>query len=282
MNKYPIISAFLVLALVSLACGFNINLPRSVQPGPEETLAIDIAAPASGTASLHLAFGAGELKLAPGGTGLVQGTATYNVSSIKPEITQNGSNVEIKQSDTDFKFMDPSKLKNVWDLKLGDAPMDLSIDAGAYQGTLELGGLSLQNLTIKDGAAQSDVTFDSANAVEMSILHYETGASSVTLKGLANANFDSMIFKGGAGDYDLDFSGDLKRDATITMDMGLSNVTLRIPKTVHAVVTVDGGLSNVDTSSGWTKNDNTYTQEGEGPTLTFVVTMGAGNMTITD
>ena len=45
----------------------------------------------------------------------------------------------------------------------------------------------------------------------MSILRYETGASTVKLNGLANANFGTLIFSGGAGDYTLDFSGDLQR-----------------------------------------------------------------------
>ena len=32
-----LISAFLVLALASLACGFNIDLPKMPTPGPEVT-----------------------------------------------------------------------------------------------------------------------------------------------------------------------------------------------------------------------------------------------------
>jgi hypothetical protein len=284
MTNHKIIAAVLVLALASMACGFNINLPKRVEPGPEKTEPIDVAAPASGAAKLTISFGAGELKLAPGAQGkLAQGTATYNLDDLKPEIVENGSEIQIKQDNYDFKnLIDVGKMKNVWDLKLGDTPMDLSIEAGAYQGTLALGGLSLQTLSIKDGAAQTEVTFDAPNATEMSVLHYETGASSVTLKGLANANFSTMLFKAGAGEYDLDFSGELKRDATINLDCGLSDLTVRIPKSVHAVVTVEGGLNNVSTSSGWTKSGNTYTQDGTGPTLTFVVNMGAGNMTLTD
>jgi hypothetical protein len=37
-------------------------------------------------------------------------------------------------------------MKNEWDLKLGSAPMDLVISAGAYDGTIELGGLALKSL----------------------------------------------------------------------------------------------------------------------------------------
>ena len=282
--KMQIISAMLVLALASLACGFNINLPQAPQTGPDQTMNIEVAVPASQPAQLKLSFGAGELKIAPGAEGkLVQGTATYNVDAFKPEVIENSSGVEIKNNNFDFKnFVPTGNLKNIWDLKLGSAPMELSIEAGAYQGTLSLGGLALQKLSIQDGAAQTTVSFDTPNAVEMSELRYDTGASSVTLKGLGNANFSSLIFKAGAGDYELDFSGTLQRDATINLDCGLSNLTLRIPQGVHAVVNVDGGLNNVTTSSGWSKSDQTYTQEGSGPTLNFTVNMGAGNLTLTD
>jgi len=285
--KTPIICALLVLALASLACGFNIDLPQlpqAVTPGAEQTMNIETAVPASAPAMLQISFGAGELHLAPGAAGkLVQGTAVYNLEALKPTIVENGSQVEIKNENFDFKnFIPTGNFKNTWDLKLGSAPMELSIAAGAYDGTMSFGGLALQKLTIKDGAAQNKVSFDAPNAAEMSELRYETGASSVTLTGLGNANFASLVFKSGAGNYELDFSGSLKRDATVKVESGLSDMTLRIPAGVNAVVTMDGGLTNVTTSSGWAKSDNTYTQAGSGPTLTISVEMGAGNLTLTD
>jgi hypothetical protein len=87
-----------------------------------------------------------------------------------------------------------------------------------------------------------------------------------------------MVFKGGAGEYVLDFSGELQSDATITVDAGLSQVTLNIPDGVPARVILDGGLANVDLDSGWSRNGNEYTKEGQGPSLTINVNLGAGNL----
>lgn len=282
--NYRIISAVLVLALASLACGFSFNLPKSVEPGPDITEPISVDAPASGTASLSIAFGAGDLKLSPGAQGkLVEGTAVYNIKDLKPEVQQSGGTIEIRQGD--YKFDDVAtlnKIKNQWDLKLGSTPMDLSVKAGAYHGTMELGGLSLSRLMIKDGAADSTLSFESPNTVEMSVLNYETGASNVNLRGLANANFNTMVFKGGAGQYDIDFGGTLQHEATASITCGFGDLTLRIPKTMNAVLTVQGGLHNVNLSSGWSQNGTVYTQQGSGPTLTLLVDMSAGNLTITD
>ncbi len=143
-----------------------------------------------------------------------------------------------------------------------------------------MGGLSLTNLTVQDGAANVELSFSELNQVEMSTLRYETGASDVQLSGLANANFSILDFSSGAGDYKLDFSGELQRDASIKISSGLSNITIVVPEGVHAVVTVDSGASNVNTGSGWSRNGNVYEQDGEGPTLTFVIEIGAGNVTL--
>lgn len=276
-----IISAILVLALASLACGFNVDLPERVTPGAEVKESIVVAGSGSAETRLTLSFGAGSLNLSPGAEGLVEGTAVYNVPALKPEIIQSEGSVEIKQGGLK-NIANFNDIKNQWDLKLGSAPLDLNINAGAYSGRFELGGLSLTSLTVKDGAAQVELSFAEPNLSEMSVLRYETGASNVTLSGLANANFSTLMFAGGAGDYKLDFSGGLKRDGTVDISAGAGNVHLVIPKSVNAKVTVDSALASVNFSSNWSQSGNTYIQNGSGPTLTIIVKMAAGTLTITD
>ena len=278
--NYKIISSVLILALATLACGFNVSLPKAPTPGPDITDQITVPASSSGTTRLSINFGAGELNLNPGAQNLVDGTATYNVPDLKPQIVNSSDGVEIKQGNLK-NIPYPSNIKNSWDLKLGNTPMDLSINAGAYTGTYELGGLSLTNLTIKDGASNVKLNFSQANPNQMTLFRYETGASNVKLSGLANANFSTMVFDSGAGDYTLDFSGTLKRDATITISSGLSNIILVIPQNVNATVSTESGLTNINAGPGWTQNGNQYTQSGSGPTLTFLIKTGAGNLTLT-
>ncbi|MBN1451764.1 MAG: hypothetical protein JW963_12175 [Anaerolineales bacterium] len=279
----------LVIALASMACGFSVNIPSAPTPGPEVTDEIALAVPepalsadeASDETRLKISFGAGELSLSSGANDmLVEGTATYDVPNFKPEIKVEGNTVEIKQGE--FKSLNVGDFRNKWDLELGKTPMELEINAGAYQGRYEFGGLALTNLTIKDGASDVDVSFSAPNLTEMSVLRYETGASNVELTGLANANFSTLIFNGGAGDYTLDFSGELQQDATARIETGFGNLTLVIPEDVDTRVTVEGGAINVDHSSGWGQSNRTYTQDSSGPTLTIIVRMGAGNVTITD
>src|SRR5690606_13090749 len=213
----------------------------------------------------------------------VDGTATYNYEEFEPEIVAD-EDIEIKMGDYDFNRLPSFKddIENTWDFKLGDQPMTLRIDSGAYQGKFELGGLSLTNLEVNDGAADVEVSFSEPNKVEMTQLSYTTGASNVKLKGLANANFTIFDFSSGAGDYTLDFSGELQHDATVTISSGLSNVIVIVPDGVNAVVTVEGGALNISADSSWSQNGSIYRQNGEGPMLTILVDMGAGNLTLID
>ncbi|MGE5464072.1 MAG: toast rack family protein [Syntrophothermus sp.] len=272
-----IILAILVLSLASMACGFTVNFPNRPQAGPEVKESITVQDPKSEQTRLSISLGAGKLKLSPGAGNLVDGAVIYNVESLKPEVIEAGSNIEIKQGN--LTSLPPFKdIKNEWDLKLGDMPMDLVISAGAYEGRIELGGLALRSLTVKDGASNVDLSFSRSNTIDMSILQYTTGASDVKLTGLANANFSTLTFSGGAGNFTLDFSGDLKKDGVVTIDSGLGNVSLIIPQNINARVTVDSAAVNINHGSGWNQNGKDYTQQGEGPTLTFVVKMAAGNL----
>jgi hypothetical protein len=281
-----IIPAFLVLALAVMACSFNINIPvNSVTPGPIVTDQINVPLPAGASdhVDLNLTFGAGTLKLHPGSSEVVSGTATYNIADFKPTVTAAGSNVSIEQGNWKMNGIPTnfSNYKNEWDLSLGTTPLNLDIQAGAYHAEYEFGGLALTGLTVKDGAADTKLDFDSPNAATMSLLRYETGASNVSLTGLGNANFSSLEFDCGAGNYTLDFSGVLKQAGNVHVKTGISNMTLVIPTGVSAQVTVTGGLSNVSHDSAWSKSGNVYTQSGSGPQLTISVEIGAGNLTLT-
>ena len=283
MKPKSLLAVALVLALVTLACSVTVNLPNVIDVKTGPTVTDDIRVQpinAQGAADLELHFGGGELNLSPvTGAELVSGTATYNVTDLKPEVTVNGNSVNIFQGNLNINGIPSFRdVKNKWDLSLGNYPMNLTIKAGAYKGMFELGGLSLQDLSVTDGAADTTLSFSQPNNVQMRTLHYETGASKVTLSGLANANFSSMEFKSGAGNYSLDFSGELQRDATVTIKTGLSNLEISVPEGTSTRLSMSGGISNANVHGAWTKSGSDYVLEGSGPELTIHVEIGAGNL----
>ncbi len=287
MRKTSLITAAITLALATLACGVNFNLPitTDIKTGPTTIKEIRIPEldTAEDTAELTLAFGAGELFLSPGAEdALLEGTATYNVEDLKPETQIEDNRVNISNGNLEINgipnFQD--KVRNTWDFKFGESPIDLTLKAGAYVGELELGGLNLTRLHISDGAADVRLNFAEPNQAVMRSLRYETGASNIEMTNLGNANFETMIFQGGAGNYELDFSGEWQNNAEVLIETGLSNITITIPEGSNVEVTTEGGLSNVTARGEWQVSGSTYTLEGEGPQLTITVEMGAGNLNL--
>ena len=61
----------------------------------------------------------------------------------------------------------------------------------------------------------------------------------------------------GVGDIDLDFTGEWRRDARISIDMGLGTLTLRFPKGLGVKLVKDTLLTPLD-SEGLIKNGYAY------------------------
>jgi hypothetical protein len=281
MKRYTALFAVAALAAASLACSVDLGIPR-LRTGPTETFTVSEPLPEDvEVVDLTINMAAGELDLTGGGEGVLSGQIRYNVEEWTPELENNGETVTLIQGREDTNVGIPtngSQIINDWELQLGDIPYDLTVAAGAYDGTLELGGVPLRRLEIRDGASSAEVSFDSPNPEEMSSLSYDTGASSVTLSGLANSNAAQVNFNGGAGEYTLDFSGELQRDMDVTAKAGVSSLTIRVPAGTSVEVRVDGGLSDVDLDGGWSQSGDTYTLSGSGPTITIDVDMGVGSL----
>ena len=272
-----------IVSSISIAgCGVRFSFPQ-ITPGPvvQEKIEASVPSGSVGSTRLLLSFGAGELHISPGSEKLISGQASFNIPDFKPGIETSENTVSVIQgSYTLDKVPNFSNVINRWDLALGESPMDLEITAGAYTASMELGGLALTNLTIKDGASDVNLFFSEKNLTQMNLFRYETGASLVTLTGLANADFSLFEFSGGAGNYTLDFSGELKRDATVSITTGLGNLRIVIPPNLQTQLTIDGRLTNITIGDQWVKIGNTYSQPGAGPMLTISLQAGAANLII--
>ncbi len=278
MKKYSIFLLVAILILSSVACSVSVNLPQS-NVGPTETWSANqpVENP-DGQHSVTIKIGAGTLNVSGGSEGLVEGDVQYNISDWKPQLVANQDDVTIQQSNIDTLHISTKNVVNDWIFKLGSVPMDLNIQAGAYQGTLDLGGLSLENLYISDGASQAKVRFDEPNLVAMQTLEYKTGASEISLYGLANSRAANVSFDGGAGSYTLDFSGDLTADMNVIAKVGVCNLKIYIPVGTASEITITGGLNNVQPTGSWNISNNVYTTQGSGPTIYVTLDMGLGNL----
>ncbi len=287
MNHKKLFVLLLSLLILPLAgCGISVDLPFNTEQktGPTVTDMIQVSVPdAPSPLDVKISFGAGKMTLLPNpGNDLLSGTATYNVTDFKPEINFTENGVTLKQGNLKLNAVPTidETIKNDWSIAIKNHPMELAIKAGAYSGDFEFGGLALADLHIEDGASTVKLKFSTPNTMPMNALRYETGASNITMDKLANANFQTMIFQSGAGNYNLDFSGLLQRDASIFIETGLSRLVITVPDGVPAEVNFEGPLSKVLISGGWQQVGDEYYLEGQGPKLNFTIETKAGTVTL--
>lgn len=270
----------IVLVLSLMACTFSVNVPR-VKTGVTQTFDISEEAPATDDVSLlSIEMGAGSLILSGGTDKLVEGMIIYNIDAWKPTVLRQGNSVTLKQTTKASVSIPGEEYRNEWNLKLGSIPLELSLTTGAYEGELELGGLSITRLSISDGASKSTVNFGEPNKAEMSLLSYKTGASNVELHGLGNASVSRIEFDGGVGSYTLDFSGANEQDVDVAINTGMSDITILIPNNARAEIIVDGEMSNTDLTGTWTVENNVYQAGSTGALITINIDMAVGNLNL--
>ncbi len=278
--KKQLILVITVLLLATLACSLqNLQLetidPQIVfisEPLPDEALATQLVFKMTG----------GQFFITPDAEGLVTGSIKYNVEPWAPEFIRRDQYFEIRQVNpfriTGIPFGD---FENTWELGLTNAlPLDITIEGGASENNFDLSGLYLTNLKITQGASDTTVRFDAPNPGVIEDFSFTTGASSAKIFGLGNANFRSMTMSGGAGNYTLDFTGNLSHDAFVEVKAGISNFTIIIPSGMRAVVVNKGTVSNVNTQGTWLVTDQTYTTLNEGFNLTINLDLSVGNVNL--
>lgn len=282
MNKILLILIVAVLTLSTLACSFTVNVP-TIETGPDQTYTIQEPDPEDKEpVDLSLQVGAANIELSGGASGLVEGTVIYNLGDWEPKLTRADHSLEIHQGKSgDVGGFNVNDIKNEWDLKLTQSvPLDLSIEAGAYTGRMDLSGVPLRTLEIHDGASDNTIQFNTLNPYKMESFEYLTGASTVRLEGLANANAKELNFSGGAGTYTLDFTGELQQDMNVKIDAGVSTIRIIIPANMNVEIDVIGEMKTVATQGTWTVSDTRYTAGGEGPLLSVEINTSLGTLTL--
>jgi hypothetical protein len=251
----------------------------------ETSTTTNIHIPYPDAADLHLRItvGACRLRIVPGdGSEWVSGTYADPSGVLPLRIEQEGSTARIAQT---YKWPDTWNVIDrppTLDLALGKAKTyALTLEIGAHESAIDLGGVPIGRLVIKHGAGKLDLDFSLPNPQPMALLSIAAGAAGLTARNLANANFSEMSAEGGAAAYNFDFGGALRRDARVKVTAGMASVDLHVPATTAARIGTETVLGGVNVGDGFTKQDQTFQTPaalaGTGPVLTVhaSVTMGS-------
>ncbi|HAJ33754.1 MAG TPA: hypothetical protein DCK79_10435 [Candidatus Atribacteria bacterium] len=212
---------------------------------------------------MTIKFGAGKLDLTFGEEDVFKGNFQYDKSILKPniryEILGETGILTLSQSikkDLDLLF----PYKNIWKLKLPTGvPLQLYINTATYSGDIDLTNLQIENFYLNSGASQTNIVFNQPNRIDLKNINIKTGASTIKMLGLANANFDEMNFTGGAGSFTFDFSGNLTKKSKVNIDAGAAKIILKIPSNMGTkIIFRNFPASKLDIRGFIKINDQTY------------------------
>jgi hypothetical protein len=226
---------------------------------------INVAYPAAEDLHLRIALGACRFRARPGeADAWVTGTCHDPTDRRSARILEEGSSVTITEEEASFERI-PAVFGGMprYELEFGkEKPFALTIDTGASEFDLDLGGVPVSRLVVRQGAGKFELGFSAPNPESMEVLEVSSGAAGIELENLANANFSEMRLSGGAAAYELDFGGALSRDAQVSIETGLSGVEMTVPSSTAAKVVAETTLGSVDVGDGFTKREGAFLTEG--------------------
>ena len=188
-------------------------------------------------------FGAGKLNLISGEEDEFKGNFQYDKSILKPNIQYEilGETGILTLSQSIKKDLGlPIPYKNIWNLKLPPGiPLQLYINTATYNGDIDLTNLQIEDFYLNSGASQTNIVFNQPNLIDLKNINIKTGASTLKILGLANANFNEMDFTGGAGSYTFDFSGNLTKKSKVSINAGAAKIILKIPSAIGSKIIIE-------------------------------------------
>ena len=243
---------------------------------------INVAYPEADYCDLRMVVGACRLRIAPGeGGAWVTGTYRDPSRALPCRVVQQGGMVWITQAHNVADLAGLLSGIPSFDLALGKArPYRLTIESGASDNSLDLGGLPISRLVVRQGAGKVDMDFSSPNPEVMSLFNLGVGAGGAEVRNLANAVFIEMAVEGGAAAYKLDVGGPLQRSAHVGIATGMSSVEIVVPASTAVRITSESLLGSLDLGDGFTKKEGAFWTEGAlgggAPVLTIHTSVALG------
>jgi hypothetical protein len=234
------------------------------------------AYPTADDPDLPIDLGACRFEGRPGEAGhWVAGTCHHPTDKRAPIIREDARLVTITEEKPHMERI-PTDFGGVprYELEFGKKKrFALTIETGASEFDLDLGSVPLKALTVTQGPGRFNLDFSAPNPQLMSLLKVSSGAASMELENLANANFSRMLLSGGAATYELDFAGKLSQDAEVVIEAGLSGIEIAVPGSTAAKILAGITVGSVDKGEGFTKREGAFLTEAamaeEKPLLTI-------------
>lgn len=255
------LKGLLALAVCLAACSHDAS--RRERPSDWRTLTA--ARQISGEQSLRaeIQYGAGTMEVTPAAAGtMYHAVLRYDNNQYTPSVHYADGVLRVGIDGEMHGSRHIHTRANRLDLQLGPGvPLDLDVQYGAGEGTLELGGLNVHSATIQTGASKTYLRFSTPTQGTCDELHISAGAAKMEVTGLGNLSPRKLTVEGGAQEVKLDFSGSWRGDTEAFLKMGVGKLALDIPRDVGVRLRKQSLLAHLE-APNMTKNGDTFVSQG--------------------
>ncbi len=236
---------------------------RAERPADWRTLTA--ARQVSGEQALRaeIEYGAGTMDVRPGAPGtLYHAVLRYDNNQYTPAVQYADGVLHIGINGEMHGTRHIHTRANRLDLQLGaGVPLDLNVQYGAGEGTLDLGGLTVRSARIQTGASKTFLRFSKPTQGTCDELYIGAGAAKVDVQQLGNLSPRKLTVEGGAQEVNLDFSGNWHGDTEAFLKMGIGKLALAIPRDVGVRLSKQSLLAHLE-APDLTKNGDTFVSKG--------------------
>lgn len=237
--------------------------------------------PEEGPARLRLRLGACRLILRPGGADpWVEGVYRDPSGEEPIHLHVDGPELTIRQQHTVSSTFGLVHGTPTCDLALGTGtPFQLTVDTGASDASMDLGGVSLTGIEVRSGAGRIELSVATPNPVDADEVTFKVGAGALNARGLGNLGAERIRVEGGAAALDLDLRGELRRPMTGRIATGLAGVSITVPDDRAVRLTTDARLGGLDLGDGFLTRDGAVTTPVDGePVVSLHAVVALGNL----
>ncbi|MEJ2187434.1 MAG: toast rack family protein [Gemmatimonadota bacterium] len=207
-------------------------------------------------------YGAGKLNVEPArDNALYRATIEYDAELFEPVTRYRDGHLTVGVESTGKHLRLKDRQGGELRLALSpDVPLDLTLEFGAVEADMELGGLHIENAEIHTGASETEVRFSHPNASECRRAEFAVGAAAFRVYGLGNLNCRNLKVDAGVGDVTLDFTGEWRTDVNAELNVALGSANLVLPRDVGVRVSKDTFLASFDSNRFTKRNGQFYSE----------------------
>lgn len=267
----------LILLMVTAAC------TTIAEPGAIQTRSETVELGAADAVRVKVDGSLGELFVNGGASDLLETEFRYNIDELEPEVEyrvdEDTGRLTVSNREN-INVIPTGEVESEWRLTFADdVPLEMDISLGLGDSDLDLSSLTVTSLEVSAGAGRLDLNVGKQTLDRLKI---EAGLGDVDVN-VAGGNIGRLDYQSGAGSTVIDLRGNWEDDLVATIEGGLGDLRVIVPRDAGVRVDVELGLGDIH-ADGFTIDGDAFVNEayedGAEVTLSIDIQGGAGSVTL--